>query len=65
MHSTITVSYDFCWLSFSFVLLFIIINIIIVILMSWDARVFCAGFYFLDYVAGDDVTVNLFEFECL
>jgi len=71
MHSTITVSYDFCWFkSFSFVLLFfivsiIIISIIIVIIMPWDARDFLADFYSLNYSAGDAVTANLIEFEGL
>jgi hypothetical protein len=64
MHSTITVSYDFCWFkSFSFALLFIII--IIIIIIPWDARDFVADIYSLNYSAGDAVTANLVQFECL
>jgi len=78
MHSTITVSYDFCWFkSFSFVLLLFIVSIIIIIIiiiissssiivvvMPWDARDFLADFYSLNYSAGDAVAANLVEFAC-
>lgn len=68
MHSTITVSYDFCWFkSFSFVLLLFIVSIIIsssiiIVIMPWDARDFLADFNALNYSAGDAVAANLVEF---
>jgi len=69
MHSTITVSYYFCWFKSFFIFIAIIycyiIIIIIIIIMPWDARDFLADFYSLNYSAGDAVTANLVEFECL
>jgi hypothetical protein len=35
------------------------------IIIPWDARDFLADFYSLNYLAGDAVTANLVEFECL
>jgi hypothetical protein len=46
-------------LLFIIIIIIIIITIITIIIITWDARVFHAGFNVLNCLAVDDVTVNL------
>jgi hypothetical protein len=55
----------YCYYLLLVLLLLVLLLLLLLLIMPWDARDFLADFYSLNYSAGDAVTANLVNFECL